>query len=825
MTLPPELRDALRRRAAVLVAGTGCGALSGQPGWQARLQALAAALPAARVDEVRGLLGRGAWEAALIAARGALGAQAAQVIAGTTTAGAHTVPALLAVASPPWRAIITTGFDDTWARALAATGEAPAVLSAGQRLAAPGGGRMLIHAFGHAARPESLCLAPTDLPDRVAAHGLEEVLRDLARACSFLYVGFQPGDPDLDWLARRVLGPSAQERPHFALVTGRGAVGAGLFRQNFGIRPIAFGGSLEEGLAAVAEAAAGAAGAMEPIAELGTGELELLPDEPQAKAHEPSVPAADGPALRQALRAAIDRHMEQEQWAEAVDGLRRLAELEPEPGARAKLLHARAVVSRDVLQDRAGAIALLEQALEADPTLVPAWDALEILQRGGGDPIALRRCYARALRALGKPADRALALRLWGGLAEVSWRALGDHATAVAAFEAAQTLNPDDEAPERALAALYLKVGPSAADKAVAVHQALAARAPDEPEPYRVLQRLWRAEGAPEKAAWASAVLAQIGQPTDRQTPPRALDLGRSTTLARTLSEPLWECLYHPYEDRVLSTLFVVLGPSLVALMAEPQKRFPPKGAEAVGPVDPSATRPSRAAAGPFGGAFAPAALAHVAHFLEVPAPALYLVPKARRPISVCLRAGGPTVRHALLVDRRFADRAREAEVLFHLAHQVALLRPPWFLRFGAGAPAIVDLGLRAAFALSGAAPFDGGDKKDVRRLLTHLREARPDLAQEQVAALASDLSHRPAPPDLGRWLAGLELSAARAALAVTGDLDAAVRGVSAEPSSAGGLAPGERVKDLLAFAVSEDHFAVRAALALDPPQDAAALG
>ena len=122
------------------------------------------------------------------------------------------------------------------------------------------------------------------------------------------------------------------------------------------------------------------------------------------------------------------------------------------------------------------------------------------------------RCYARALRTLGLSANPELALRLWGGLAEVSWRALGDDSTAMAAFEAARALDPHDEGPERALAALYLKVGPSASDKAVAAHQALAARAPDEPEPYRVLERLWRAQGAPEKAFWASAVLAQLGQ-------------------------------------------------------------------------------------------------------------------------------------------------------------------------------------------------------------------------------------------------------------------------------------------------------------------------
>jgi tetratricopeptide (TPR) repeat protein len=538
------------------------------------------------------------------------------------------------------------------------------------------------------------------------------------------------------------------------------------------------------------------------VQDTGTGELQLE----DLHETEPDDPSPD------ALRASVQRHMEGERWEDVSAELRRLAELEPDDAARAKLLHARALVLKDQLQDRAGAVALLEEALEVNPALVVAWDALEPLQRGGGDPAALRRAYGRALTALGKPADRELALRLWKGVAEVSWPALGDHATAVAALEVVRTLDPDDEGPERALAALYLKAGPGESDGAVAAHQALAARDPEDAEPYRVLERLWREQPAPERASWAAAALEQLGQATDHAG--LVTGLGRPTLAARTLSEPLWESLYHPDEDRVLSTLFVVLCPSLVALMAEPQKGFPPRGVEPVSTVDPSATRPTRVDAGPGAGAFAAAALAHVAHFLGVQPPALFLT-AARRPVTLRLRADWPGVRPALILDRRFAARASEAELLFQLARTVALLRPPWILRFGARAPAVADLGLRAAFTLCGVEP-EG--KRDVQRLLQQLREARPDLAQEQIAALASELAHRPQLPDLARWLAAIELSAARAALVVTGDLDAAVRSLRAETATAGGLAPGERVRDLLAFSVSEDHFAVRAALGLDPP-------
>src|SRR6185436_15143525 len=258
MTLPPEMREALRQRAAVLVVGTGCGALVGQPGWRARLEALVAALPPMRAGGVRAPLERGAWATALVAARDRLGAQAAQVVAGMTIPVPDPLPAgFTALARVPWRAVITTGFDESWARALEATGDPPVVLSAGEPLVSnTQGQRLLVHVFGHADRPDSLCLAPGDLLSRISAPGLKGLVRDLARACSFLYVGFEPTDPDLEWLASRVLGPAARERPHFGLVTGQRTVEPTHFRGTFGLRPIAFGGSLEGALVELAETAA-----------------------------------------------------------------------------------------------------------------------------------------------------------------------------------------------------------------------------------------------------------------------------------------------------------------------------------------------------------------------------------------------------------------------------------------------------------------------------------------------------------------------------------------------------------------------------------------
>jgi hypothetical protein len=68
------------------------------------------------------------------------------------------------------------------------------------------------------------------------------------------------------------------------------------------------------------------------------------------------------------------------------------------------------------------------------------------------------------------------------------------------------------------------------------------------------------------------------------------------------------------------------------------------------------------------------------------------------------------------------------------------------------------------------------------------------------------------------------DLTASRAALVLCGDIVAASQVLALEPSGQSPLSVQERVKDLLSYFVSENHFAVRAALGihvnLETPSD-----
>ena len=69
---------------------------------------------------------------------------------------------------------------------------------------------------------------------------------------------------------------------------------------------------------------------------------------------------------------------------------------------------------------------------------------------------------------------------------------------------------------------------------------------------------------------------------------------------------------------------------------------------------------------------------------------------------------------------------------------------------------------------------------------------------------------------DLSAWVAAADLTAARVGFSLTNDLPAAARVISTEPSAASPLSAKERLKDLLAYSVSEEYFAVRKFLGLE---------
>src|SRR6185295_13300676 len=169
------------------------------------------------------------------------------------------------------------------------------------------------------------------------------------------------------------------------------------------------------------------------------------------------------------------------------------------------------MIARDELDRRDDASALFAQAIEDDPRLFTAADELEALLGDAADREPLMRFYTLRLDHVrheeGRSGER---LRLWDRLAELCL-ALDRREDAVAAFEVALQLDPENLERRQRLADLYLDADPKHAASAITQHQLVLRGNKRRVASYEALRTLYRRTNQPEKARACDEGLAIIG--------------------------------------------------------------------------------------------------------------------------------------------------------------------------------------------------------------------------------------------------------------------------------------------------------------------------
>jgi hypothetical protein len=529
---------------------------------------------------------------------------------------------------------------------------------------------------------------------------------------------------------------------------------------------------------------------LEEIAELCAKEL--------GRADEAAVALREALALEPGRRRSLHRLLQLDtaakRWSDAVATLAGLAAVEDEPEMRARYLYAAAVIERDERRDTAAAARLFEGAHALSPGHTKAAEAALRLLRAQGDLTGILRLRHRALASPGVDRPTEEVSRLWVDVALLAERSFGDAATALAALEAADRLQPAKTRARLArIAGLGLEVGGPALESATAAQRALLVHAPEDPAIHRALLDLHGRAGRTDGAAWAAAALVALGRADEEEArcAEGLPDLARS--LAR-LSPQIWDELLHPDTDDLLEGLLGVVAPALALLVAPPHRG--PEGA----PVAP------------------PQAIARAAALFGVAAPEVVVEGVAGNVELQALRRDGRFV-PTLVLSPAQADalcQGLSGELAFEVARRIALLRPAWRLRVALPTQALLELAVCVALRLGGTAPALIGADPEVERLA---RLLRPRLRPAEVEALevgaarwlAEHQDPDDAAVDVRRYVAASELSAARAALLLTGDLPAAVRALRRDRTLLELLDPALRVQDLLLFAASEVHLRLRA--------------
>lgn len=508
------------------------------------------------------------------------------------------------------------------------------------------------------------------------------------------------------------------------------------------------------------------------------------------------------------LHKTLDIYTQQKQWRRAIETLGAIAATEHHAARRAKYRYAAAVIARDELGDVDLAVDSFNQALDDDPTIPKAFDAIDRLLSDKGDWRNLARAYRKMLKRVGEDAPTGTLLKLWTRLGDICLDHLGDNEAAIAAYEVASSLAPDDVDRHEQLANLYLEAGHERRDDAIAELQILVQAQPDRVELYRALSNLYFEAEQWDKAYCLAQALVFLGAANDRERELYERQRPRQFQVAkRRLTEELWQkAIIHPREDRHVNAIFSSLVAPLAATTAQPPSAFK--------------LNPSRRANTLSDPHVAARVFGYAANVLALdPAPALYLARDVADGIRIANTAEKGRLQPSVVIGPPHLDKDDERELAFELGKRLAYLRPERYVTYALQTLPRLEAAFRAALSAAGAAEIEG--EVEAAQMALQIKKSVPAAVLDQVSAIARKMGDRAANGVVAHWRSAADLTANRVGLILCNDFETAARQIATEPPGQTTLSAKDRLRDLLAYSVSEAYFQVRRHLGLAVSTDA----
>jgi hypothetical protein len=292
------------------------------------------------------------------------------------------------------------------------------------------------------------------------------------------------------------------------------------------------------------------------------------------------------------------------------------------------------------------------------------------------------------------------------------------------------------------------------------------------------------------------------------------------TPAPRRLTEELWQkSIIHPREDKVVGAIFSSTLGALAGSSAQPVTAF--------GLTPDSRTDLDR------DGRPVSRIVKYVSGVLAIdPAPMVWMQEGQdglRVANTVGLGQDRARLVPSLLVGGQLIGKTDERELAFEVGKRMAYLRPERFVTMAVGTLPKLEAAFAAAVLAGGARPtaHDGRpystDNDEAKKLAASLQKQVPGALLEQVGELSYKLAGRLGNGLVSTWRAATDLTANRVGFIVANDFSVAAKGIATEGASLSSMSVKERLRDLLAYAVSEQYFQVRRHLGLQIRSEASA--
>lgn len=508
------------------------------------------------------------------------------------------------------------------------------------------------------------------------------------------------------------------------------------------------------------------------------------------------------PDNRNLLTKLMGVYSDAQDWSRLIEVILRIADMVQAPEQLAKYYNTAATIAHQELGRFDEAANYYEEALAHLPPgqgQAQLKGLVECLTQNQ-DWERLDRAYeARAdrMRTAGAPGPEIAAML--DARAEALSQRLNRTAEALALYEEAQGLDPENRARRDMLTGVYTKEPKRYFARAVAAHRAQLADDPYRVESLQALRRIYTSGKRPDES-WCLCQGLRCLQMADVDEE-KFFKKYRLTSLPkarRALDEDLYRrMLWHPSQDPGLTAIFATLTPAIVSAQSQALSSF---GIDARNYTDPS-TDPT--AMGRM--------LHHASEMTGMRLPEVYHAPNDVGGLSFLFsappaigigqgaRAGGPPQALAFVAGRHLA--------YYRPGHYIRQLVPT-----GTGLRTWLFAAIRTVspkFPIPAA--MESAVKECSEQIRTHLtgpqRDALRSMTQKLLEA-APEL-------DMKGWMAGVDLSGDRLGFVLSNDLKVSQAVIEASPEDAAVISRKDRQRELLAYSISEPYFELRKALGI----------
>ncbi len=501
---------------------------------------------------------------------------------------------------------------------------------------------------------------------------------------------------------------------------------------------------------------------------------------------------------RDILEALLALNRQTRQGQRAVEVLEELVRIEPDQTNRVRLNQTLGEVWRDELKIEARAVQYFNAALDLDPTFFKAFESIEQLLSATSNWKALEENYIAMLKRVPNEMGRIKEV-LWKNLGDLYRYRLKDLEGATQAYAVLAKMRATEVAYIETLAELLSK-NPAKIDESIATYLRLVPMVQAPQKALHELVRLYTARKLVDRAYVTSAALKIMGdlQPKEQELLQMHAKAGQVAP-KRALTDKLWDVLLvHPLARGPLAVVSMILWRMAGAQLAYNPKEYGLDKKKFVERMDLDAPVPP----------YFITQLKHVRGVLANGNFELYQKLGATDSLQLlCLEQPTLLVGQGSEVFREMPQKMLH----FMIGRQVAYLRPSFVLPRTYGADrfqTVVD----AAIRLVDPRYPSRADPKELEQTEQRLLKAGPALTAQLRAPVAELL--KPKKPVLVKpFLEGMEHTSIRSAYIVAADLDMAAQLLKTPDPGGLPLAYGAKLKELAMFAVSEEHFELRARL------------